>query len=209
MRLMMKKRMMWLGLSMVAGLWTWLAQAAESVKPVPAAPAQIASKGYVLNPNDLIHLKVYQEDDLESKVRLTPEGVANLPLLGGVKLGGKTVEEARIYIHNELAKDYLVSPHVELTVVEYAKRKFILFGEIQKPGAYEMPGEESINLLDAIAMAGGGTAKANLSKVTVVRKVGEEKKQFILDAKAMAQDTKTKLFVILPGDTISVPESFL
>ena len=204
---MMKKRMMWLGLSMVAGLWTWLAQAAENVRPAPAAPAQIASKGYVLSPNDLIHLKVYQEDDLESKVRLTPEGVANLPLLGGVKLGGKTVEEARIYIHNELAKDYLVSPHVELTVVEYAKRKFILFGEIQKPGAYEMPGEESINLLDAIAMAGGGTPKANLSKVTVVRKMGEEKKQFVLDAKAMAQDTKTKLFVILPGDTISVPES--
>ena len=203
----MKKRMMWLGLSMVAGLWTWLAQAAENVRPAPAAPAQIASKGYVLSPNDLIHLKVYQEDDLESKVRLTPEGVANLPLLGGVKLGGKTVEEARIYIHNELAKDYLVSPHVELTVVEYAKRKFILFGEIQKPGAYEMPGEESINLLDAIAMAGGGTPKANLSKVTVVRKMGEEKKQFVLDAKAMAQDTKTKLFVILPGDTISVPES--
>ena len=99
----MKKRMMWLGLSMVAGLWTWLAQAAENVRPAPAAPAQIASKGYVLSPNDLIHLKVYQEDDLESKVRLTPEGVANLPLLGGVKLGGKTVEEARIYIHNELA----------------------------------------------------------------------------------------------------------
>jgi len=42
-----------------------------------------------------------------------------------------------------------------LTVVEYAKRLFTVMGEVQRPGTYEIPHDQSVNVLQAIAMAGG------------------------------------------------------
>jgi len=56
-----------------------------------------------------------------------------------------------------LAKDYLVNPQVNLTVMEYSKRRFIVLGQVQRPGAYDMPDRDSVRLLQAIGMAGGYT----------------------------------------------------
>src|SRR6185436_12138884 len=126
------------------------ARAADSL-PKPATAGGTTT--YALTPNDLILIKVYRNDDLESKLRIESDGTSTFPLLGTIKLGGKTVEEAMVYIRHPLGKYYLVNPQVTITVLEYAKRRFSVLGQVQKPGAYEIPSEESVNLLEAIAMA--------------------------------------------------------
>jgi len=161
---------------------------------------------YALSPNDLILIKVYRNDDLETKLRIESDGTSTFPLLGTIKLGGKTVEEAMVYIRDLLGKDYLVNPQVTITVLEYAKRRFSVLGQVQKPGAYEIPSEESVKLLEAIAMAGGFTRLANTTKITVTRQIGEKKANFVLDAKAMAKDAE---FILQPDDTIMVPQRIL
>jgi polysaccharide export outer membrane protein len=106
-----------------------------------------------------------------------------------------------------LAKDYLVNPQVSLSIVEFAKRRFTVLGEVQRPGAYDLPEDQSLNLLQAISMAGGYTRIAAPGKVTVQRQEGEKRLIFPLDAKAMSKDKNIKVFEILPEDTITVGES--
>jgi polysaccharide biosynthesis/export protein len=161
---------------------------------------------YVLSPNDMVELKVYQEDDLATKFRIAKDGTANLPLIGVVTLGGKTVEQGTRLVRDLFDKDYLVNPQITLTVVEYAKRRFTVLGQVQKPGSFEMPNEEDVTLLQAIAMAGGYTRLANPSKITVTRTGDGRKTTIAVDGRSLAKDENTKSFLIQPDDTITVAE---
>jgi protein involved in polysaccharide export with SLBB domain len=162
---------------------------------------------YALGPNDVLEIKVYQEDDLSSRLRVSPKGTIIFPLIGVVSVGGMSPQEAAETIRTKLAKDYLVNPQVTVTVFDYGKRRFAVLGEVQKAGTYDMPEREKITLLDAIAMAGGYTRIANPAKITLKRKEGGKETIVRLNAKTMAKDDRVASFEILPGDVITVGES--
>jgi polysaccharide export outer membrane protein len=169
---------------------------------VPAAPVN-----YRLSPNDMLLINVFQEDDLTTSVRISKDGMISFPLIGLVKVGGKTAQEAAMAIQNMLEKDYLVNPQVTLTIVEFSKRKFTILGQVSKPGTYDMPDDSSLNLLQAIGLAGGYTRIANPSRIVLKRQEGSREVIYKLNAKTMARDESTKRFEVLPGDTITVGES--
>jgi polysaccharide export outer membrane protein len=196
----MKKLSFFLCLA-VCGLPAW------GDPPQPASNAAPAAN-YRLSANDLVQIKVFQEDDLDSTVRISKDGTIQFPLIGGAKIGGCTVQGAASVLESAL-RDYLVRPQVTIRVTEYSKRRFTVLGQVAKPGAYEMPEDQSMNLLEAIGVAGGYTRIANPSKVVLKRKVNGEEKIFRLNAKTMATDGENQRFEVLPGDTILVGESIL
>ena len=140
------------------------------------------------------------------------DGGVTVPLVGTVKIGGKTIEQAQSLIREQLLQGYLVNPRVTITVTEATKKSFYVLGQVAKPGPYPIAAGESITLVQAIAMAGGATSKGKLSGV-IVKRPGPEKESVFsdLDVKAMQQGlTKGRdynQFDILPEDTITVPES--
>src|SRR5262245_48310596 len=77
-----------------------------------AAAATNARPDYVLAANDIVYVKVYREDDLEAKVRVSKDGTIVMALLGPVNVGGKTREQAARHIRDLLAEKYLVNPQV-------------------------------------------------------------------------------------------------
>jgi len=199
-------------LVLALGPMTLTAQPSNSVeapKPGAASPLVLkaASTNYLLAANDVIHIKVYREEELDSTVRLAKDGTIIFPLIGSLQVGGKTTAQATGLVRDLLAKDYLVNPQVSLSIVEFAKRRFTVLGEVQRPGAYDLPEDQSLNLLQAISMAGGYTRIAAPGKVTVQRSEGEKRLIFTLDAKAMSKDKNIKVFEILAEDTITVGES--
>ena len=189
---------------MLAGLGS--SPAAESTATNGIATLTNARPDYVLVANDIVFVKVYQEDDLDAKVRISKDGSIVLPLLGSVTVGGLTREAASRHIRDLLGLKYLVNPQVSLDITEYAKRRFTVLGQVQRPGSFEMPGDESVNLLQAISMAGGYTRLGAGNRVTLQRGQGAEKKVFKLDADSMAKDKDVKTFEIQADDTITVGE---
>ena len=158
-------------------------------------------------PNDVLEIKVFQEDDLACRLRVSPKGTIIFPLIGVVAVGDMTPQEAAETIRVKLANDYLVNPQVTVTVYDYGKRRFAVLGEVQKAGTYDMPEREKVTLLDAIAMAGGYTRIADPAKITLKRKKGEKQTIVRLNAKTMAKDDRVVSFEIQPGDVITVGES--
>ena len=165
------------------------------------------SDSYVLAPNDVVEIKVFQEDDLQSKLRISQKGTITFPLIGVVSIGGKTPQDAAATIRAALAKDFLVNPQVTVTVADYNKRRFTVLGQVQRAGSFDMPDREKVTLLDAIAMAGGYTRIADPSKVTLRRKTGDKETVMHLNAKAIARDGNVAPVEIQPGDIITIGES--
>jgi len=174
----------------------------------PAPPSSPPASNYRLSANDLVHVKVFQEEELEATVRIAKDGTIQFPLIGSARIGGRTVQEAAQTLEAAL-REYLVRPQVSLRVTEYSKRRFTVLGQVAKPGAYDMPEDQTMNLLEAIGVAGGYTRIANPAKVILKRKVNGQETIYKLNAKTMAIDGENQRFDVLPGDTIMVGESIL
>ena len=189
---------------------------AAVVAPAPAASSSSSSQGpsgvsapagYVLTPNDQIAVEVFGEDDLRTNGRLNGEGNLSLPLLGSVKLAGLTLTQAASRLTELYGRDYLVSPRVNVTLVGYAKRRFTVLGQVNRPGSYEMPegSPGGIDLLEAVALAGGYTRIAAPERVSVRREGTSGDQVLRINAKRVAKGSSG--FRVLPGDTITVGES--
>ncbi len=183
------------------------ASAPAAPAPAPAAPAAGVSASYTLSPNDAVQVDVYQEDDLRTATVISQEGTISFPLIGVVKVGGLTQTQARDRIADLLRARFLVNPQVSVTVVRFASKRFTILGQVNRPGSYELPAQEKIDLLEAIAMAGGFTRIAKGSNVAVRRHVGDGDKIFTINADKMAKKTDTERFIVSPGDSITVAES--
>jgi len=169
-----------------------------------AASAISAPSGYQLTTDDQIAVEIYGEDELRSSVRLNADGAVSLPLLGSVHLGGLTLNQAAARLTELYGKDYLVNPKVNVMLIGYAKRRFTVLGQVNRPGSYEMPegSLSGIDVLEAIAIAGGYTRIAAPERISVKRR-----DQILrVDAKRLAR-AGGKSFRVQPGDTITVGES--
>ena len=87
------------------------------------------------------------------------------------------------------------------------RRMYSVLGKVNRPGRFELGGAESINILEALAEAGGAAPTANLRRVVIQRMVDGELKRYEVDARLEAGDKQAKPFNIEPNDIITVPES--
>ena len=172
---------------------------------VPGLCAQQAN--YLLAPNDLVSVTVFQEDDLATRARVGNDGTISVPLIGSVKIGGKSVDEAAQIIRARLARGYLVNPQVNVGVVEFAKRFVTVLGQVQKGGTFEFPNQGPLDLLQAIGLAGGYSKTANPAKIILKRRVNGKDVVIQLNGKELAGKKDAQPIEVLPGDTITVSES--
>lgn len=186
---------------------------ATSTSPAAAsAPASTggvsAPAGYILSPSDGVAVEVYGEDDLRTNGRLNPEGNLSVPLLGSIHLAGLTLTQAVSKLTELYSRDYLVNPKINVTLLSYAKRHFSILGQVNHPGSLEMPesSPEGIDLLEAVALAGGYTRIASPERITVRRQDASGDHIFKVNAKRFTKG-KGGGFLVLPGDTINVGES--
>ncbi len=175
------------------------------MRTIDIDPTILANKldNYRLGPGDIVQVSVFQEEDMLSVQRVGQDGTINFPLVGRVKIGGQTVEQAAGSIAARLQQGFLVNPQVTVSINEYAPRRFTIYGQVNGAGSYEIPSEEIVSLATAVAMAGGNTRIGNLRKVTVTRTTDEG----IVEYRVNLLTPAGRQFIIENRDLITVPES--
>jgi protein involved in polysaccharide export with SLBB domain len=196
-----------------ANAQTAVAPRAEAVVPQQAPPSAVAPQApsstldnYILSPNDIVLVKVFEDPDLDSQHRISQDGTINFPLIGVVQISGRTVTQAASTIRDRLLKGYLRNPQVRVNVIQYASRRITVLGQVQKPGSYVLPNEERVDLLQAIAMAGGFTRLADEGRVLVRRNVNGVDTILKVNAHAETKNSSSQLFEVQPDDRITVRE---
>jgi polysaccharide export outer membrane protein len=185
------------------------AATAEAAAIASAMQQIVRSKNdYRLKPADLISVTVYQDKDMDRKVRINTDGTVSLPLIGAVAIGGLTLADAQASIEGKLAQ-FLVSPQVSLFIEDYGNKTIFVMGEVAKPGSYPIPAESRMTVLEAISTAGGFTAIAAQDRARVLRYVNGASVTYTINTKEITQqDQKEKDMVLEPNDIVYVPQSF-
>src|SRR5213078_1151068 len=179
-----------------------------SISAPPSSSGASAPAGYILSANDSVAVDVFGEEDLRTSGRLNPEGNLSVPLLGSIHLAGLTLTQAASKLTDLYGRDYLVNPRVNVMLLSYAKRRFSILGQVNRPGSYEMPESSpgGIDLLEAVALAGGYTRIAAPERITVRRHNGNGDQVFKVNGKKFNKGGGGG-FRVEPGDTITVGES--
>lgn len=151
---------------------------------------------FPLGPNDVVRVGVYGQPDLGTAgTRVDMEGNLSLPLVGAVQVAGLSTSAAREAVAAAYTR-FVVEPRVDLSVVTHGARRVYVYGEVARPGALEL--DRPINVMQALALAGGFTPKADRDEVVLLRGVATELEWEILDA----EDPSPRGFLALRADDV-------
>ncbi len=141
-----------------------------------------------------IKINVYNEPSLSGDYDIDPNGMVSLPLAGTIKAVGLTQAQFEKELAQKFRSEYLRNPKVTVTILQF--RPIYIVGEVEKQGEY--PFKPGLNVLTAMAAAGGATYRASRDAV-MIQHYGET---------GMRQYPQKAGTVVLPGDLIKVPERY-
>lgn len=175
------------------------------------AQAGSTTQSYRINPADELEIYVWGEERLQRVVRVLPDGTFAFPLVGQVKAQGLLPTELEKVITTGLSSQYRGEvPQVTVSVRVPSGYQYAVVGRVNAPGSFS-PGRY-VNLLDAIALAGGGSEFANLDNVAIIRKTPEGLKAFRFRLGGVMKGNigdrelaEGAIPMIQTGDTVIVP----
>ena len=104
------------------------------------------------------------------------QGEIDFPVLGKLKVGGMTKNEAESMIREKLQPYLKETPIVTVRMANY---KISVLGEVNKPGTFTVSNEK-VNVLEALAMAGDMTVYGVRDNVKLIREDAQGKRQIVM-----------------------------
>ena len=158
---------------------------------------------YKIQPGDVLEVSVWKEENLIRDVLVRPDGGMSFPLVGDLQAAGESVEKLSETIAERLSK-YIPDPVVTVSMRQLSGNKIYVVGKVARPGEYVA--NSYVDVVQAIAMAGGMTPFAAVNKIKIVRRKGEELEAYsfrfsdIEDGENLEQN-----IVLRSGDIVVVP----
>jgi polysaccharide biosynthesis/export protein len=171
--------------------------------PNPAKPPE---EFYAIGAGDTLGINVWKEPSLSGPVKVRPDGFITLPLVNELQVVGLSTAQLRKTLE-ERYKEYTVDPFVTIRIEGIASSEVFLVGQVGKPGAFPLTGNET--LLQLLTRAGGLAIFADRSNLRVVRREGDKITEFIVDYDAILRGDLKQDILLRPGDRIIVPEGRL
>lgn len=175
-------------------------------QPAAAAAAQVAgvdASTYRVGPEDVLEVSVWREDALRKETLVRPDGAISFPLIGEVRAAGRTVAELRQEITRRLEK-FVPDAVVSVTVLRTGSQRIYVLGKVIKPG--EFPVGRSVDVLQALSMAGGLTPFADANSIRIVRRSGDGQITLPFEYGRVVRGEKLEQNVSLQaGDVVVVP----
>lgn len=134
---------------------------------------------YRLSPGDVLSIQLWAYPEITplvqdaSNVRavgysIDPNGRVHLPLIGSVKVSGKTLAEVNTFLRSQFSK-YLKHPDVVVRVLSYEGRRYFVNGQVLKSGQYTL-NDQPISLYTALGQAGGiDTKTGDTTNIQLIR----------------------------------------
>jgi len=190
------------GCSTIESLFAPAADDAAMAPPV-AAPAPPGDPAYLIGPEDTLDISVWKEEALKSTTLVRPDGGISFPLAGDLVAAGKTAAQVRDELVRRLSR-FLPEPEVTVAVARVASYRIYVIGRVNKPG--DIAVGRPLDVLQALAMAGGMTPFANEDGVRIIRRVDGRQVSIAFDYSRLRKGGDLSQNITLKsGDVLFVP----
>jgi polysaccharide biosynthesis/export protein len=183
-----------------------LAQAPPQTPPAPVATRTTSAPDeYVLGVGDIINVTIFGEADA-SRLNATVDndGTIDMPLIGRVKVGGKTTRGIEKEVRDRLAEKYLLNPSVSVEIVKYRSKSVMVQGYVRDPGQKILEG--SASLTSVLAQAGSMTIDAG-SYVIISRRGADGALEQTRIPRRDIESGQAQNILLKDGDTVLVPKA--
>jgi polysaccharide export outer membrane protein len=183
---------------------------AQSLPPEQQVlPSADIDQPYVLGPSDVVSVMIYSHPELSAPqpgltggVMINNDGTIEMPLVGSVKLGGLTVQQAQQALTTAYA-GYVDAPNITVQLISEQNLRYYLLGAFASTGL-KFPGRE-LQLLQALSLGGSvDLANADLYQAYVV----QNSQKLPIDFRSLlVNGDLTQNIVLQPGDTVVIPSA--
>ena len=159
--------------------------------------------GYRIGPEDVLHISVWKEEELNREVLVRPDGGISFPLAGNLKAAGKTTQDLMAELTRRIQR-YIPDAVVTVTVTKVSGYSIFVIGKVTKPGQYTLG--RYVDVLQALTLAGGVTPFASEDDITVLRRQNGREIRFPFDYSDVKRGRRLEQNILLQsGDVVVVP----
>ena len=168
-----------------------------------------------LSPGDTFELSVEVDGSMEIAMHraiINAQGVATLPLIGDVRIGGLTLDEARSLIAKAYGVYYVNPPVIMINLATGqgdSEWGFVtVTGRVEQPGRVQIQSPKGMKLTEVIQRAGGFATSAKKNEILISRTNKDGTKiQISVDYNEIGQQGNMEADIdLLNGDIVYVPE---
>lgn len=177
------------------------------------ASEAMAQDGYRLRSGDTLRIEVLEDPTLNRAALIAPDGRIAMPLAGGIRAAGRTLEAVQGELASKLAPNFAARPTVHVALERQREERpsnqpareavisVFVMGEAARPGKLDLkPGS---TVLQAFAEMGGFSKFAATKRIQLRRGA----KIWALDYKAIeAGVSNAGATVLTDGDVIVIPQ---
>ncbi len=158
-------------------------------------------KGFVIGPGDTLQMRLFGQDQFNTRAKVRDDGYVSLPLLNDVEAAGYTPTALGQQLETRY-KDFVKVPAVTISVEEVRPLAVPVAGEVARPGI--MSTERSATLLQILLLAGGLNDFAHRDRIFVVRTSPSAARIRFSWEPLLRGDGPGAHFEMQPGDTVVV-----
>jgi len=157
-----------------------------------------------LQPGDVIEISVVEHPEFSGRHKIRPDGRINYPVIGEVDVATLTCAQLVKIMQGKLSS-YINNPVISVSIEAYYANRIFVIGHVLKPGEYQI--YEPIDILKVIAMC-GGLINPKVKTIKIIRADGTVISVPMGEIWGNNGRYDSKKYMLYPGDTMYVPESF-
>jgi len=164
---------------------------------------KITTEDYTIGPGDVIDISVWKNDALTKQVTVLPDGKIHFPLIGEVVAGGKTLVDLEKELKQRITQ-FVPAPDLTVMVQEVNSMVIYVIGKANSPGRFAL--NTKVNVLQALAVAGGLNTFAKRNKIKIFRKTKDDNLIFTFEYDDVMEGKNLEQNIVLKrGDIIVIP----
>lgn len=169
--------------------------------------SQIVSE-YTIGIGDSLQIDVWKNPDLGVTVPVRPDGKISAPLVGDIMVAGLKPEDVAHVITERLAK-FVRTPNVAVIMTSLSSTAYI--SRVRVTGAVvqntSLQHSQGMTILDAVLAAGGPNEFADTEDAKLFRRINDETVLIPINLNSiLVEGNLTDNIILMPGDTITIPE---
>jgi polysaccharide export outer membrane protein len=160
-------------------------------------------ENYLIGPGDVLNISVWKDESLTRLCVVRPDGFISFPLIGNIRAAGRTASKLKSEMEGRLTR-YIPEVVLSLEIKEINSMIIYVIGRVNNPGRFIL--NTDVNVLQALATAGGLNVFAKRNNIKIFRHESEETTMYpfeydqVIDGKRLEQN-----IYLRRGDVVVVP----